>query len=376
MIFPCAATNKGMRMDADFVAKKLGKNISNIIASQRDDKKNIHCENLIGAVSIPVGVAGPLIINGDYTNGDYYVPLATTEGALVASVNRGYKVIGLSGGVNVNINRVGTTRGPVFYVESHKDTIRFITWLQTNERKIAQITEQTSSHLKLIKIETKNVGNYVYVRLYFNTDQAMGMNMVTIATQKFADYAMLETKTKCLTIAGNYDIDKKPAWLNFINGRGFQGWGEIIIKEKIINKILKTTSQKIFDVWLAKCMIGSAMSGSMGFNAHYANIVAAFFAATGQDLAHIVEGSMGVTTTKVLENKDLYFSVYLPALMLGMVGGGTKLKTQAEARQIIGVNKIEQLVEVLVGTVLAGELSLLASLAEGTLAGVHKKFGR
>lgn len=365
-----------MRIDGDFVAKKLGKNIGNIIIAQRDDEDNIHCENLIGAVVIPLGIAGPLRINGDHINGDYYVPLATTEGALVASVNRGCKVISLSGGVNVSLNRIGTTRGPVFYVNSLKEADKFETWLQTNEKKIAKVIEQTSSHLKFIKLETKNVGNYIYVRLYFNTDQAMGMNMATIATQKFADYVALETKTKCLTIAGNYDIDKKPSWLNFISGRGFQGWGEIIIKEKIINEILKTTSRKIFDVWLAKCMIGSAMSGSMGFNAHFANIIAAFYVATGQDLAHVVEGSMGITSTKVLGNNDLYFSVYLPALMLGMVGGGTKLRTQTEAREIIGVNKIEQLVEVLVGAILAGELSLLASLAEGSLANVHKKLGR
>lgn len=365
-----------MRINANFVAKKLGKNIESIVIAQRDDKKNIHCENLIGAVTIPLGIAGPLRINGDHIKGDYYIPLATSEGALVASVNRGCKAISFSDGINININRIGMTRGPVFFVESQKEAIRFITWLQVNERKVATVIEKTSSHLKLLKLETKNVGNYVYIRLYFDTDQAMGMNMATIATQKFVDYVALTTKTKCLSVAGNYDIDKKPAWLNFINGRGFQGWGEVIISEKIINKILKTTSQKIFDVWLAKCMVGSAMSGSMGFNAHFANIVAAFYVATGQDLAHVVEGSMGITTTKVLANKDLYFSVYLPALMLGMVGGGTKLKTQTEARQIIGINKVEQLIEALVGTVLAGELSLLASLAEGTLAGIHKKFGR
>lgn len=365
-----------MRIDGDFVVKKLKKNINNIVNAQRDNKNDIHCENLIGAVTIPLGVAGPLKINGDHINGDYYVPLATTEGALVASVNRGCKAISLLGGVNVSINRVGTTRGPVFYVNSLKEAVKFKTWLQTNNKKIAKVVEQTSSHLKLLKLETKNVGNYVYVRLYFDTDQAMGMNMATIATQKLADYIDSKTKIKYLTIAGNYDIDKKPSWLNFINGRGFQGWGEVIIKEKIINEILKTTPQKVFDVWLVKCMIGSAMSGSIGFNAHYANIIAAFYAATGQDIAHVVEGSLGITTTKVLENKDLYFSVYLPALMLGMVGGGTKLKTQTEARQIIGVNKIEQLVEVLVGIVLAGELSLLASLAEGSLVKAHEKLGR
>lgn len=341
-----------------------------------DNEEYIHCENLIGATTLPVGVVGPLQIKGEFVEAGFYIPLSTTEGALVASVNRGCKAVTQSGGVNVQIHRIGPTRGPVFYTGSLKESKKFYNWIKKNEKKLAKVAEETSSHLKFKKLDMRTLSNYAFIRFYFDTEDAMGMNMVTIATQKIADYIEKETKYKCLSVAGNFDIDKKPSWLNFINNRGFKGWAEGIIPRKIVADVLKSTPQEIFEVWLGKCMLGSIMSGSLGFNSHFANIVAAFFAATGQDLAHVVEGSLGVTVAKVLPNGDLYFSIYMPAIMLGTVGGGTKLKTKQEALSIIGVKKSVELAEVLLGAVLAGELSLLSSLAEGSLAKAHQKLGR
>ncbi|MCL4378860.1 MAG: 3-hydroxy-3-methylglutaryl-CoA reductase, partial [Actinobacteria bacterium] len=196
-------------------------------------------------------------------------------------------------------------------------------------------------------------------------------NMATVATKRIVDLIEKKTVVRCLSLAGNFDIDKKPAWLNFINQRGYSAWAEVLLPKKTVEDTLKTTPEKIFEVWLAKCMIGSAISGSLGFNAHFANVVAAFYAAIGQDLAHVVEGSMGITIVKMMKNSDLYFSVYLPALLVGIIGGGTKLATKKEALAIIGAKTPEELVEVLAGTVLAGEISLLASLAEGSLAKAH-----
>jgi hydroxymethylglutaryl-CoA reductase (NADPH) len=346
-----------------------------------DEKKNIHCENLIGAVSLPLGVAGPLIIKSQITNNksqkkQHYVPLATTEGALVASVNRGCKAVRLSGGISVFCDNVGVTRGPVFETSGIRESRRLKKWLTENFFLIKKTSELTSSHLKLIKIETKVIGRYIYVRFSYDTGEAMGMNMVTLATQAIIELIEKKTKIRCLSIAGNFDIDKKPAWLNSFQGRGKTVLAEIIIPKDIVKTVLKTTSQKIFDLWLGKNILGSVISGSLGYNAHFANIVAAFYAATGQDLAHTVEGSLGISIVKVLVNGDLYFSVYLPAIMVGMVGGGTRLMTQTEARNITKAKNAEELAEVLGGAVLAGELSLLASLAEGSLAKAHKKLGR
>ena len=338
-----------------------------------DNKELIHCENLIGATIIPMGVAGPLKI---CNLRNYSIPLATTEGALIASVHRGCKAINLSGGATTATEFVGTTRGPVFETSGIKESLKFKDWLNKNFNLLKNEAEKTSSHLKLLKLEIQTTGCYVYVRFYFNTDEAMGMNMVTIATEEIIRIIEIKTKVKCLSISGNFCVDKKPSWLNFISGRGRKVWAEAVLKKEVIEKVLKTTPQKLFDVWFSKCMIGSAMTGSIGFNAHFANVVAAFFAATGQDMAHVVEGSIGMTTMKIVKNNNLYVSVYLPDLMIGLVGGGTKLKIKKEALSIVGAKTADELSMILAGAVLAGEISLLASLAEGSLAKAHKKLGR
>jgi len=384
MIIDFDSTNKCMNLNGlktakerrQFLEEKMKIRLENIAKALTEDEKAIHCENLIGATTLPLGIAGPLEIKGEHIDGGFYLPLATTEGALVASINRGCKAISLSGGVRVFVENVGTTRGPVFETAGIRESIILKKWLDKNFNLLKGEAEKTSSHLRLKKLGTRIVGRYVYVRFYFDTQNAMGMNMATIATDLIARSIEEKTKAKCLSVSGNFCIDKKPAWLNFISGRGKRVWSEVILKKEVVDEVLKTTPEKFFEVWLTKCMIGSAMSGSMGFNAHFANIVAAFFAATGQDLAHVVEGSMGVTTSKVLKNGDLYASVYLPAVMVGTVGGGTKLKTKQEALSIIGTKNSVELAEVLGGAVLAGEISLLASLAEGTLACAHKKLGR
>jgi len=360
-----------------FLEKQMGIDLKNIKKASISSEKKITTENLIGETTIPLGVAGPIKIKNLKSKiKNYYIPLATTEGALVASVNRGCKAVNLSGEVNVFIEKVGITRGPVYETGNLERGFWFINWLKKNEKAIKNAAEKTSNHLQYLKFAAKVIGPYTFVCFYFDTDQAMGMNMVTIATEAVNKLIKKKTNIDCLALSGNYCIDKKPAALNFITGRGISAWGEVIIKKTVVESVLKTSAKKIFDVWLAKNMIGSAISGSFGFNSHFANIVAAFFAATGQDLAHIVEGSLGITTTKLLLNDDLYFSVYLPSIMLGVVGGGTRLKIKQEAIRITQVKTKEELTAVLVGAVLAGEISLLASLAEGSLANTHKKLGR
>jgi len=361
----------------EFLEKELRVRLENISKAHVDDEKTIHCENLIGTTSLPLGVAGPITVkNEELRIKNYYLPLATTEGALVASVSRGCKAINLSGGATSFVENVGVTRGPVFETSGLGESMEFKKWLEDNFKLLKVEAEKTSSYLKLKKLGTRVAGTYVYVRFYFDTGMAMGMNMVTIATDEMSRFIEKNTKVKCLSVSGNFCVDKKSAWSNFILGRGKKVWADVTLKKEVVKEVLKTTSEKFFEVWLAKCIIGSAISGSLGFNAHFANIVAAFFAATGQDLAHVVEGSMGVTTSKVLKNGDVYVSVYLPAVMIGTVGGGTKLKIKQEALSIIGTKSSVKLTEVLGGAVLAGEISLLASLAEGSLSRTHEKLGR
>lgn len=340
-----------------------------------------NCENMIGAVSVPLGIAGPLNIKRKDVLEEYYIPLATTEGALVASVNRGCKAVLKAGGVTVFTENTGITRGPVFRTDSLSESLRFRDWIKNNFEKLQQIAKRTSSHLNLLKFDTMISGRNVYARFCYDTRDAMGMNMVTIATQKVADYVLEKAKVRCIALAGNFDIDKKPAWLNFISGRGWRIWAEAIIDKKIVKEVLKTTPEKIHEVAVNKCLLGSILSGSLGFNAHYANIVAAIFIACGQDAAHVTEGSLGITTTDIIDG-NLYISILLPDLPVGTVGGGTGLPAQKEALNILGLaggrkgKNAKSLAEVTGGAVLAGELSLLASLSAGTLASSHERFAR
>lgn len=344
-------------------------------------------ENLIGATQIPLGVAGPLKIcsssvipnasEGSSKEGkNYYIPLATTEGALVASISRGCKAITAAGGTRVFVEDAGITRGPVFKTKDIEHGLKTKEWIDIHFSLISKITQKTSSHLKLLKIDISIVGRNLFARFYYDTADAMGMNMATIATEEATNLIEEQTGAKCVSIAGNFDIDKKPAWLNFISGRGKKVWAETVLDQKIVKEVLKTTPQKIAEVVYRKCLLGSIMSGSLGFNAHFANIISAIFIATGQDPAHVVEGSLGITSAEVLENGNLYFSIYLPSLVAGVVGGGIHLPTQKEALEIMKVQNVLEYSMVLGAAVLAGELSLIASEAEGSLAKAHQRLGR
>ena len=339
-----------------------------------------NCENMIGAIQLPLGIAGPLKIERTFAKGNFYVPMATTEGALVASVNRGCKAL-ISSGITTLVEDVGITRGSIFETGGLAKGRDLENWIKQNFVKIAKRAASTSTHLKLMSIKTKILGTRLFARFSYHTSEAMGMNMATIATQKIAEFILREKGYKCIALAGNYDTDKKPSWLNFISGRGKQVWAEGLVRKQIVEMVLKTTPLDLHKVAIDKCLIGGALSGSLGFNAHFANVVAAIFIATGQDPAHVVEGSLGVTSTEVI-NGDLYISVFLPDLILGTVGGGTNLPAQKESLGILGHLKKEEgdaslkFAEIVGAAVLAGELSLLSSIAEGSLSSAHEKFGR
>ncbi|MDO5849123.1 MAG: hydroxymethylglutaryl-CoA reductase (NADPH) [Methanobrevibacter sp.] len=344
---------------------------------EKASKRNI--ENPIGVLQIPMGVAGPLKINGEHCNREVMVPLATSEGALVASINRGASTITASGGANARVISDVMTRAPAIKTDNVADALKIKQWFENNFSKLKEIAESTTSHGKLIKIDPiLIVGNYVYPRFVYSTGDSMGMNMVTIATEKILDEMTKETSAIHIALSGNVCVDKKAAAINIIEGRGKTVVADILIPEEIVNKKLKTTAEGIVEVNTVKNLIGSAAAGSMAFNAHYANMVAAIFLATGQDAAHVVEGSLGITTA---ENRDgdLYFSVNLPDLPIATVGGGTSIETANEGLNILGVagsNKALELAEIVASTVLAGELSLLAALSAGHLARAHQELGR
>jgi len=346
--------------------------------------KNI--ENPVGVAQIPMGVAGPLKVNGEYANGTFFVPLCTTEGALVASVNRGCAAITASGGAVSRVIKDGMARAPLFAVPSVEDAKKLIEWVQKNFEKIVDVVQKTTKHGSLIRIDPHVVGNNVFLRFVFSTGDAMGMNMATIACDEVRK--LIETEcpfADCISLSGNVCVDKKQSAINFLYGRGKSVVSEVVLNREIIQKILKTTPEDIVEVVVRKNLIGSALAGaSYGFNAHFANMIAAIFIATGQDAAQVVESSMGINTAHILENGDLYFSVTLPSLEVGTVGGGTGLPTQSEALKILGCqgsgvppgSNAKKFAEIVAAVVLAGELSLVSALSAQHLAEAHKRLGR
>ncbi len=342
---------------------------------------NANIENMIGAVQLPVGVAGPLTVNGEYARSDYYVPLATTEGALVASVNRGCSTLSAAGGVTTTLLRDGMTRAPVVRVPSARHAQMVINYIQENFEKVKTVAEHGEPYLTLLKVVPYVVGRNLFLRFVYDTGDAMGMNMVTFGTDKALEILEEEFDfIEYVALSGNMCIDKKPSALNFIEGRGKTVVAEATLPRTLVADKLKTTPEAIVDVSYRKNMLGSAQAGAYGFNAHIANTVAALYIATGQDEAHVVEGSHGFTTCE-LEGGDLHVAVTLPAVQVGTLGGGTRVETQAECLKLLGVagggaNNSKAFAEIVAATALAGEISLIGALAARHLSRAHREHGR
>jgi hydroxymethylglutaryl-CoA reductase (NADPH) len=342
-----------------------------------------NCENMIGTVQVPVGVAGPLLVKGEYANGSFFIPLATTEGALVASVNRGCGVITRAGGAEARIFRDGITRAPVFAARDIPHARSICDWVASHREEIARAAESTTSHGKLTGITTATGGTSVFVRLEFDSKDAMGMNMVTIASAKAAEIIAGATGARLIALSGNFCTDKKPAAVNLVMGRGRSVAAGVFLPDDLVRDVLKTDAATLAEVNLRKNLVGSARAGSFGFNAHAANIVAALFIACGQDPAHVVEGSLAITTVDPAEG-GVYVSVTLPSLPVGTVGGGTGIATQHECLTLLGVagggdppgTHAKKFAEIIACAVLAGELSLLGALGAQHLARAHQQLGR
>jgi hydroxymethylglutaryl-CoA reductase (NADPH) len=346
-----------------------------------------HCENFMGVAQVPMGITGPLKILGEYVHGDedVYVPLATTEGALIASISRGCRAVREAGGAVVRVDDIGMTRAPVFRTTGIAETQTFIAWVSEHYEEIRAVVEGTSRFLKLQEIRPQAFGSSVYLRFKFASGDAMGMNMATIACDR-AVHQLIEPATgvTCVALSGNFCVDKKPSAINFLEGRGKRVFAEVVLDGSLLRSCLKTNAAAMVEVQYRKNMLGSIAAGAMGFNAHYANVLAALFIATGQDLAQVAEGAMGVTCVEARGPEGVYVSVFMPDLPLGAIGGGTGLATQSEALDVLGIATREdqpgwasmRLAEIVGATVLAGELSLMAAFTSGDLASAHERLGR
>lgn len=344
-------------------------------------------ENLMGEVAVPVGAVGPISIRGQHADGRFVVPMATTEGTLLASVSRGVKTLNLSGGVETVVDYRGMTRAPVFKCDSLADAQKLKAFVEDPERfaELAEASEANSNHTKLLNIKPVTNGRYAWLRFRYDTDEAMGMNMATEATQLASDLIMSQLPgVKMMALSGNLCVDKKANFINVIDGRGYDVEAAAFIPGDVLRG-MGVDPKYLAEVGFVKNWIGGELAGAMSSNAHAANMVSAVFAATGQDLAHVIESSHA-STVAVEEEDGLHFSVKLPSVIVGTRGGGTGLEAQNALMRLMLTDvdnpekeverKPRQLAEILGATVLAGELNLLTALAQGQLVSGHAKFGR
>lgn len=345
------------------------------------------CENVIGYMPVPVGVAGPLLLDGK----QFQVPMATTEGCLVASTNRGCRAIALGGGANSRVLADAMTRGPVVRLPSACQAAEVKAYLESTEgfKTIKEAFDQTSRFARLERLLIGLASRNLYIRFQSKTGDAMGMNMISKGTEQALARLKEEfPELQVLAVSGNYCTDKKPAAINWIEGRGKSVVCEATIPAKVVKEILKTSTAALVDVNINKNLVGSAMAGSIGgYNAHAANIVAAIYIACGQDPAQTVGSSNCITIMEASGHtgEDLYISCTMPSIELGTVGGGTNLPPQQACLQMLGVlgpsqvcpgENARQLAMVVCGTVLAGELSLMSALAAGHLVKSHMTHNR
>ena len=372
----------------EFVQELVGMNLDDISSTTLNPKdlykKNI--ENFIGSVEIPIGLAGPVLLHGDFADGEFFVPMATTEGTLVASTNRGASITKACGGIVITSEFIGITRAPLFRCEGIKSSREAINWVVSNFSVLSEYAQKNQDHLKLIKIEPYSHGKNLWIKMFFDTDEAMGMNMATKAANGISQMIIKNVKgVTLLSVSGNMCTDKKPSSLNMITGRGRRIKAECLIKEELLTKYFRTSAKQIASVNKNKIWEGTGLSGGNSYNAHFANIIAACFASTGQDLGHIVDSSMGYSTMED-ESGDLYVSITLPCMIVGTYGGGTMLPKQKQSQDLILTevnskkkiveNNADALAEIIAGAVFCSELSLHAALATNEHIKAHEDFGR
>lgn len=321
-------------------------------------------ENLFGVAQVPIGLAGPLLINGEHAIGEFYVPMATVEGTMLASYNRGMRVIRESGGVITTVSGEAMQRAPVFVFPSAREARDFGLWLDDNFERIKAVAESTTSIGKLNEIEHYHAHNMVFSRFDYSTGDAAGQNMTSKATFFACEWINKEFKgLSHYLLSGNFDTEKKTSSVNMLKGRGRRVTAEITIPRDVMINNLRISPQQMH-YGQSISTLSAFLSNSSNNAAHPANGLAALYLATGQDIANIGESNQCTTYNKVTRDGDYYFSITLPALILATYGGGTALPTQRECLQIMdcfGAGKALKLAEIAAALALAGELSLGAA---------------
>jgi hydroxymethylglutaryl-CoA reductase (NADPH) len=336
-------------------------------------------ENFTGVAQIPIGLAGPLKVHGEHAQGDFLVPLATTEGTLVASYNRGIKLLNMSGGVTCTVVDDCMQRAPVFIFDSAREARDFKRWVDHNLPQIAEQAEATSRIAKLLNIEIYLAAKFAYLRFNYFTGDAAGQNMVGRATFAACSWILEQVKTvRRFYLESNLATDKKASQVNIMNTRGKRVIAEATIPRETLAQNMRVDPETLhYHASIAN--VGTMLSGANNNGAHSPNAITAIFIATGQDVANVSESSAAIGYTEVTKEGDLYISITLPSLIVATHGGGTALPTQRECLEMMGCagkGKVKKLAEIIAGAVLAGELSLGSAISSLDWVSSHEQYGR
>ncbi len=375
-------TNEAAQTRRDFVKEQTGTDLKHVGSYSFDPAVlpgNI--ENFTGVAQVPIGLAGPLLINGEHAQGSFYAPLATTEGTLVASYSRGMRLLTECGGVKVTVVEHKMQRAPVFICEDARAAREFGNWVDQNYEAIRAVAEATTSMGKLVSIEQFAVANFRYLRCNYSTGDAAGQNMVGKATHAACEWIMANYKSQGAfryILAANLDTDKKHSQINTLLTRGKRVVAEAVIKDEVCRRLMGIDTRSLFKARQIS-MVGAFMSGAAFSGAHAANGLAAMFIATGQDAANVAESHAGMSYVDLRDNGDYYWSVTLPSLIVATYGGGTGLPTQRECLELLGcygAGKADKFAEICAAVVLAGETSLASAVLAGDWVSSHDKLGR
>ena len=345
--------------------------ISHYSINSTDVKGNI--ENFVGVAQVPLGVVGPLKIDGDHARGVFYVPFATTEGALVSTYQRGAIAITKAGGAKVSIVSDKNHIAPLFILKNLEEAKNFVSWTNDNFTRLSDKVTEVTGHGKLLEITPFIIGRRVILKFSYFTHDAMGANMINVATERICRHITQNVTVERYLLRSNLSSEKKASGVNLLVGYGKEVLVEATVPNKIVQRYLNSSPGEIHRAWHSWAL-GSFQAGALGINAHLANGLAAIFIACGQDVAHIPNASVGITMYEMTAAGDLYIAIRLPNILVGTVGGGTALGTQRECLEIIGCygkGNSRKFAEIIAAALLAGEIGICAGITSDEFLEPH-----
>jgi hydroxymethylglutaryl-CoA reductase (NADPH) len=345
--------------------------VSKYTFDPKDVKGNI--ENLVGGVQLPLGLIGPLKVNGEFAKDTYYVPFATTEGGLISTYQRGAIAITKAGGATVRVYRDQNNLDPVFIFKNLIEADNFVKWITAHNIVLRAKVSEVTNHGKLRNISPIVIGRRVILTITYSTEDAMGANMINIATENICKFITSQVLVESYLLRSNFSSEKKASGVNLSSVYGKEVMVEAMIPQRIVEMFLSTTPKAIANAWHSWAL-SSFHAAMFGMNGHLANGLAALYIACGQDVAHITNASVGINMFESTDDNNLYVAVKLPNLIVGTVGGGTHLPTQRECLELLGCfgrGKAKKFAEIVAATLLAGELGICAGLTSGTFLAPH-----